>query len=264
MTQHSARRSLTLVLALSLLTSVGCATDGRVDDPSLEPTAVVPVVADPVRSSVQDCTSTRDASGLVCSTCESDEPGAAPECLAAQCFASDHCLRCTDPKGRVATDCRVDYDQSPGASWTVMPGDTWSMASCTFSWGIPNAAATTCYYPGPDTCVTTTEAEDWQCLSCRYPDGSGSGICGGELPDPQIGRPDDLPAPGTCVNELGADGLVQCTTCTHDDLSATRSCRYPHVVDCELPFDDFVWKCTLDDGSTVGLLNSTHGPQPAP
>jgi len=181
----------------------------------------------------------------------------------------DHCLRCTDPKGRVATDCRVDYAALSAASLTIMPGDadSWSLASCQFMWGIPNAAGTTCYYPGSDTCVTTDKGEDGACLSCRYPDGSASGICGapGSLPDPMIGRPDDLPAPGSCVNELGADGRVACTTCTHDDISATRSCHFPNVTDCELTFDDdSLMSCTLDDGSVVGVHNSTHGPRPGP
>jgi len=84
MIQYSAPRPLTLALAISLLASVGCATDRRADDPTRAPEAatpvpvvVAPVPADPPPSSVQACTSTRDATGLVCSSCEGDDPGAA-------------------------------------------------------------------------------------------------------------------------------------------------------------------------------------------
>jgi hypothetical protein len=173
----------------------------------------------------------------------------------------DHCLRCTDPKGRVASDCSIDYARAPGGSITSS-GDSFSFASCTFSWGTPKATGTTCYYPGADSCVIDEE-EDFHSLSCTYPDGSGSSMATDPdqpLLDPLIGRPDDLPAPGECITEV-VEGSV-CTTCAHDDLSAMRSCHFLGVSTCSVSIGGAcMGDCTLADGSRVQVCNSPRGPQ---
>ena len=206
--------------------------------------------------------------GLLCTRCD-DQPGA-PDCMAAQCGVDGTCLRCVDPTGRTATDCSVDYGQYYTASVGGPPNDAFSFGSCTFSWGVPSFAGTTCNFPGTNTCSLTTGAADWQCLSCSYRDGSGGGLCGDfsvePPPDVFADRPGDLPAPGRCVTELGPDGPA-CTTCTNEDLSATRSCREPSVVRCELLTGDASGcsaRCTLRDGSTILMCPSPGGPRARP
>jgi hypothetical protein len=216
------------------------------------------------------CQSEVADSGLLCSSCEGQL--GPPECLPAECGVFDRCMRCTDPKGRTGVDCSMDYEEvRTGGSLGIMPSNDrnldWNLAGCSFLWGFGNLGGTTCHYPGTTSCMVSGE-DDWQCLSCSYSDGSGSGICTGDgLPDPLANLPSDLPAPGNCVNKLGADGQVACTTCTHADGSATRSCHHPGVADCAFSFEDFldpvcIIHCTLDDGSPVCLRNSASGPEP--
>jgi hypothetical protein len=265
MKHDSAPRWLVAAFAISLGIGVGCGGDRPGADPNNE-SWVQP--ADPgAASQTFGCTSTIGPTGLVCSTCLDDAPGAAPECMAAECAVVDSCLRCTDPKGRVGVDCSVDPAQVPQGSLTIQPSAFYSPPICTFNWGAAAYSGTTCHYPGTNTCVVSGTPEDWQCLACSYPDGSGTSICGGDdLPDPLLGRAGDLPAPGTCVSETGEAGAIVCSTCTGDDLSATRSCRYPGIIDCDLtPFDDdgspCLGHCTREDGSTVRLCNSDRGPR---
>ena len=268
---------LTFSLLSAIVLAAGCATHDRaagitrqqedtIPDPGdPPPPRPAPAPAPPPLPTTPGCNSIVDASGLLCTTCNDN----AAECLPAQCSVVNHCLRCTDPEGRTGEDCSIDYDLAPAASFGIAPGDTSNMASCTFVWGLGNATGTTCHYPGTSSCVVSSK-DDWQCLTCSYPDGSGSGLCTGEdLPDPLAGLPDDLPAPGTCVNEVGADGQVVCTTCSRDDLSATRSCHYPGVASCST-FDPRDWavgclgRCRLEDGTIERLCNSPSGPKLVP
>jgi RNA polymerase sigma factor (sigma-70 family) len=208
------------------------------------------------------CQSTITEAGLVCTSCD-DRPGP-PDCMAAQCMIENRCLQCTDPTGRVATDCSVDYERFPSASFTSSPTGSFSMAACTFAWGTPGFSQDTCNFPGTSSCELTMSSPDWQCQQCSYPDGSGGGICStpDDAEDPFADRPADLPPPGGCITEPDTDGLALCTTCTHDDMSATRSCRYPAVTRCEFATDDPLCevRCTLPDGATMLLCPSPSGP----
>jgi len=176
---------------------------------------------------VSVCQSEISDAGLVCSTCD-NRPGES-ECLPAQCGVSDHCLRCVDPKGRVALDCSIDYEKVYTSGYSYgggLDGDSF-FSVCSYMSGVPKVSGTTCHYPGLKTCVESG-GEGWHCIECTYPDGSGSGSCtlvSEPLLDPLADRPAYLPAPGTCTVERGADGAVTCAACTHEDLSATRSCR---------------------------------------
>jgi hypothetical protein len=127
---------------------------------------------------------------------------------------------------------------------------------------VPKATGTTCYYPGAESCVVDEE-DGFHSLSCTYPDGSGSSIASDStqaLPDPLIGRPDDLPAPGACISEVTADSV--CTTCMHDDLSATRSCHFLGVLSCSVSAGGHcMGDCILADGGRAQVCNSDRGPQ---
>ena len=100
------------------------------------------------------------------------------------------------------------------------------------------------------------------------------GLCmdGSEpLPDPFADRPSDLPAPGHCVTELGPDGTARCATCTRADLSATRSCHYPGIVECAISDlgtttdeDGCVGRCTYEDGHQARMCESPRGVHPVP
>jgi hypothetical protein len=98
------------------------------------------------------------------------------------------------------------------------------------------------------------------CVDCTYPDGSGSGWCGATeyVPDIMAGRPSTLPGPNACVTETGYDG-VECSTCTRDDLSATKACRLAPAASCEVvESEDPVQKClacTLEDGGTATVCD---------
>jgi hypothetical protein len=190
--------------------------------------------------------------------------------MAAQCFVDNHCLRCTDPKGRIARDCSIDYGVFTGGGIGGPSNGEFNFASCSFEFGAPAASGTTCQYPGAETCEVTT-GDSGRCMQCTYPDGSGSGICGdatNPLYDPLIDRPDDFPATGICVNDLRADGQIECTTCMRDDLSVTRSCRYPGIVDCQLLFggEDPGCEalCTFQDGHKAKMCQSPRGLHPIP
>jgi hypothetical protein len=272
MVRHRAPLGLTAALIISLFTEAGCGAD-RVEDPSAPdvPGDHAAVLATPAPiPPARLCTSTIDADGLLCSVC-ADAPTAAPECLAARCTIDNHCLTCTDPKGRIGTDCSKDYNGYIGAAYGGSPNGEFSFATCTFTWGEPKITGTTCNYPGGDTCVVE-EYDEGSCMQCTYPDGSGAGVCGtGDNPlyDPLINRPDDLPGPGACISDLRPDGKVQCTTCVHGDLSATRSCRYPGIVDCDLsnPEDEAagcVGRCTFEDGHQERMCDSPRGLHPVP
>ncbi len=255
MIQNSVARGLTAALAITVVAGLGCGIARPGDEPPVD---------DP--SSPDGCRSSIESSGLLCSSCPGDGPGAAPECMAAQCSVSDRCLRCVDPKGRVGRDCSIDYEVLHTGSLTVSPGDSYNLAACSFMWGVASASGTTCHYPGTQSC---REDRGSHCLSCTYPDGSGSGICndGSEpLPDPMMGRPVDLPAPGSCISDLGKDGVVSCTTCTRDDLSVSRSCHYPGIIACQVESvddgeGDCLARCSVDGGADVRLCNSPRGPR---
>jgi hypothetical protein len=268
MMHDSSLRWLVAAVAISLGGSVGCGDDRPGVDPHGESWVQPAEPSAPSRASASGCSSTITPAGLVCSTCPDDAPGAAPECMAAECAVIDSCLQCTDPKGRVGIDCSIDPAQLQMGSWTTTPTGSYSPADCTFNWGAAAYSGTTCHYAGTNTCVVTGTPGDWQCLSCTYPDGSATSICGaGDLPDPMLGRPAALPAPGSCVSETDADGAIACSTCTGDDLSATRSCHYPGIIACDLTaiFDDddgaCTGLCTREDGSEVRLCNSDRGPR---
>jgi hypothetical protein len=283
MIQRSAFRRLTATFILSIVTSLGCSTDAS-EPPPADLTAEHPpmTISPPTASAIsalaeaadaRGCRSTINADGLVCSRCPGDAPGAAPECLAAACDVRDHCLRCVDPKGRVGRDCSVDYGVFETAGASGSSNAEFNFSICTFQWGVPLSSGTTCHYPGVNTCKVTDAGGDWHCLECSYADGSGSSVCADKsnpLYDPLIARPDDLPAPGFCVNDLDADGKVQCTTCMKNDLSATRSCHYPGIVECQFVFpeegDDGKCSelCTFEDGHQALMCDSPRGPQPRP
>lgn len=187
----------------------------------------------------EDCVSVYAGFGLVCTTCPGD---AEPECLVAWCAPMDACttdageeatlLQCMDPRGRTATDCSTEWS---GFSAGIGTGGGDFLHSCGVGYGYEAGTTSACHYPGLDTCVF----EDG-CVTCTYQDGSGSSMCGDDLPDIDdllAGHPDDLPEPGACVTETVQDGLVECSTCTREDLSATTSCRFAEstcdYTDCE-------------------------------
>lgn len=189
-----------------------------------------------------DCTSELVDDGLLCTTCPGDDE---PECLAASCHVINRCLQCTDPKGRIGTDCSIDYESLPTASTGIGGGDTFNV--CSGSWGFPGGASGICHYPGPDTCLFTDE-NGVRCIDCFYPDGSSSGVCLFDPNDPTpevlAGRPSGLPGPGECASEFGDDGELTCSTCTRDDLSATKVCRFAPAESCDVGVgDDPIEKC---------------------
>jgi hypothetical protein len=263
---HRTASSVLATLAIYLLTA-GCATPGDPTDPTTDPPGASSDRSDLSREREHGCTSKVNASGLVCTTC-GEGRRAQTECMAAQCNVSDHCMRCVDPKGRVARDCSIDFEKVRTGSFGGPPDNAFSFASCSFGFGAPAFSGTTCQYPGQDTCKLTDD-EGGHCLTCTYSDGSGSGICGDAgdpFPDPQADRPDDLPRPGTCITERGADGQISCTACTRRDRSATRSCHIPGVVSCDFFTEDQTGchRCTLVDGSQALLCGSGRGPHLVP
>ena len=144
MVRHRAPIGLTAAVFLSLVTGSGCgvdrADDPRPGDPPADRSALLGTPAD--ESPTGLCDSKLAADGLVCSRC-ADQPGAAPECLAAACTVQHHCLRCTDPKGRTAVDCSIDYEGAEKGGYGSS-GSTFSFASCWFTWGEPRTSGTTC------------------------------------------------------------------------------------------------------------------------
>jgi hypothetical protein len=177
------------------------------------------------------CESVVQEHGLLCSTCPGDG-SSPPECLVAACHVVDRCLECRDPKGRVGTDCSIDYEVLSTGSATVGSGATFNQ--CTGSWGFPGGGGATCHYPGTETC-TLSEGGGARCIDCRFPGGGATSLCmldpSYPTPDPMAGRPSWLPAPGTCVTETRGSGM-QCTTCTANDLRSTISCRFPRANQC--------------------------------
>lgn len=211
----------------------------------------------------KDCVSEVMGFGLLCTTCTAE--GLPPEttCSPAQCGVSNYCLACEDPRGNTGTDCSQNYEEMYSASSSIGGGDTFN--SCSVTWGIPSGAATTWHYPGLDTC-TVSSSEDWYSIECRFPDGSGVGSSGVRepnqpLPDLFAGRPENLPAPGACVDNTSADGAVSCTTCTRQDLSATTTCRHPAAEQCEPggggAENAFCVHCRQADGSSVTICDPT-------
>ncbi len=268
MIRPTASIRLTAGILTSLFAALGCGVD-RADDPRSGDVAVAALGTPAAVSSTGLCDSKIAADGLLCSRC-AGQPGAAPECLAASCTVENHCLRCTDPKGRTGVDCSIDYEGSQKGGYGSS-GSTVSFASCSFVWGEPRTSGSTCQYPGGNTCEMI-ETESGTCMECRYPEGGGGEVCGrafDPLYDPLINRPDDLPGPGACANDLSADGKVQCTTCVHADLSATRSCHYPGIIDCDLtnPADEAagcVGRCRFKDGHEARICDSPRGIYPVP
>jgi len=234
--RRAAGRDLLILLGgLALATAgTGCAADGA-GEQALEQGAPFDGDGD---SHEEECVSVYAGFGLVCTTCPGD---AEPECLVASCAPMDSCttdageeatlLQCMDPRGRIATDCSTAWSAF-SASIGLGGGDF--LHSCGVGYGYEAGTTSACHYPGYDTCVT----EDG-CITCTYQDGSSSGVCSDDLPELDIlaGRPDGLPEPGQCVTETVQDGLVECSTCTREDLSATISCRFAEstcdYTDCE-------------------------------
>ena len=197
-----------------------------------------------------DCTSTLDGFGQVCTTCGDSSP----ECLVGACSVRDRCMECTNPVGRVAVNCSIDYESLPIESWTAGGGGTFNV--CSASWGFPGGASGVCHYPGTESC-TITEDGDARCIDCTYPDGSGSGTClldpNEPLPDIMAGRPSTLPGPNACVTST-YEG-VECSTCTREDLGATMACRMAPAASCE-PIDgddplETCFVCQLEGGGTA-------------
>jgi hypothetical protein len=207
------------------------------------------------------CQSYLANSGLVCSSCK-DRPGAM-ECLPAECTLIDRCLRCADPKGRVAIDCSIDYPALFAQGRSAGFGTSTPMGSCSLISGVPRVSGMTCHYPGENSCVASQDG-DWHCLSCEYPDRSSSRTCmdaSTPLPDPLEIRPVNLPAPGTCTVERDTDGSVLCATCTREDLSATTSCQHAQLPRCSgevpaLPDPSCVVPCRRDQGSLEHMCSS--------
>ena len=200
------------------------------------------------------CTSAVDSFGLLCTTC-TEEGTSSTECLPAECQTVDGCLECTDPQDRTATDCSQDYEQIPMASISLV-GDG-AFNPCSMVWGHPDASATTCRYPGVDSCVVTESPDGERCLRCE----EGPVVCVSDpdepLPDPLAERPDDVPGPGACVHTEPSES-VSCTTCTREDMSATRTCRHAAEEPCDPdpadPGDDpSCVACTLSDGTVEPL-----------
>ena len=216
------------------------------------------------------CVSEIASSGLVCSTCE-DQPGP-PECLPAECTSiEDNCLRCVDPKGRVAVDCSGLRDSASYDNASLgMNNFNSYFGVCNFGWGPTAPFEMTCHYPGPQSCIAR-EYPDWHCLDCLYRDSTGGSLCmdGSEaLPDPMADRPHGLPAPGTCTTERASDGTVTCATCTRADLSATTACYYNEAMTCESDYwfisgDRTCMSCERLDGSPIAMCVSVSGIAPA-
>jgi hypothetical protein len=274
MIHHNAPRMgrPTAALIFALVAGSACSVERTDELPRSEPDGSALTTPTEIGSASQ-CRSHINDSGLLCSRCPGDAPGAAPECLAATCQVDHRRLVCTDPKGRVGVDSSVDYSKFVVDNYSASPNGTFNFATCTFLFGIPKSSGTTCFYPGANTCESS-EADGSHCLTCSYPNGGSLQICGADdnpLYDPLIERPDDLPAPGFCTNDLSADGQVECTTCMHDDLSATRSCHYPGIVECSISDlgtttdeDGCVGRCTYEDGHQARMCESPRGVHPVP
>lgn len=262
----------TAVLLFALVAGSACSVERTEQLPRSEPDGAALTTPTELGSASQ-CKSHIDDSGLLCSRCPGDAPGAAPECLAATCQVDHKKLVCTDPKGRIGVDSSIDYSKLEVDNYVDSPNGTFNFGNCTFLYGIPKTSGTTCFYPGANTCEVTENHDGTHCLTCSYPDGGSLQVCAAAsdpLYDPLMERPDDLPAPGFCSNALSADGQVECTTCTHDDLSATRSCHYPGIVACAISgigttkdADGCVGHCTYEDGHEVRMCPSPSGVYPA-
>jgi hypothetical protein len=207
MTQDRAPIRMIATLAFSLLAGLagfGCATDGVAENPSPEASPETVGAPDQLPDSTlaQACTSTIAPSGLVCTSCGRGSQRTR-ECLPAQCTVTERgCLRCTDPKDRVAVDCHTDLADGLAGVLGVGPDDVFSFASCTLNWGAPAISGTSCHFPVAESCVVN-EGEGIHSLSCTYRDGSSRTSTSDSsvpLADPLIGRPDDLPAPGACID----------------------------------------------------------------
>ena len=206
----------------------------------------------------KDCVSEVQDVGLLCTTCSQDGKSETT-CSPAECDVRNGCLECADPRGNTGTDCSLDYESMNILGYGF--GDSDSFSSCITHWGAPSGSTTSCHYPGIDSCtITEFPHAQARCIDCRHPNGSSNSTCvfdNDPLPEPLAGRPDDLPAPGTCVDQTSADGAVTCTTCTRQDLSATTTCRHPAAESCETFNIDWTLciRCTHGDGTSVTFCN---------
>lgn len=193
---------------------------------------------------------------FMCTVC--DGGGAwETECVAAQCSTDGNgCYTCVDENGRTESGCSENLD-----CWGYGDSATGahSFTACTTSVCPDGTATRTCHYPGPETC-NYTEIRGSRCLSCGYPDGSGTYTCLSDpndpMPDPLFDRPADLPAPGTCVTEASPGGFWSCTTCTEADGYASSNCSYGAASSCtaeRLDDDRTCSRCTYPDGSVSSL-----------
>lgn len=207
------------------------------------------------------CVSVVTEFGLLCTSCPGD---AEPECLVADCQpTTPHCLECTDPRGRAALDCSIDYGAFDGAGWGISSSDTFS--SCYVSWGYPNGTTGTCRHPGPETCTYSEINDDMFCVDCLFEEGPGGGLCGfigdSPVPDPLDGRPSILPPPGECITETDSSGAPLCSTCTREDLTARKSCRLPPAESCEPVAGDAALEiclsCSLVGGGTASICDDS-------
>jgi hypothetical protein len=196
----------------------------------------------------QDCDSEILEYGTLCSTCTDGTY----ECLRAYCYpvgdSTGDCLECIDPRGRSALDCRLSYD-----GYNQGFGRSDAFSSCITTYGDERGSQSACHYPGPDTCLFQEP-----CIDCALPTQFGEIFaCYQDYevpPDPLCTRPEDLPAPGVCVEQMSPDGLVACTTCTRRDLSATTVCDHPPAESCESQ-DDGCMRCTHADGSSATICD---------
>lgn len=200
-----------------------------------------------------ECFSYVDAWRFICTICDGTWEA---ECEAARCSTDGAgCYTCATADGHTISGCSDNLDCW---SYSASATGTYSFTACETTVCPDGTATKTCHYPGPDTC-TYSEEGDARCLSCTYPDGSGTGTClfdpNEPMPDPLFDRPADLPAPGRCVTDASPGGFWSCTTCTDAAGYARSTCTYGASSSCtaESQGSNVCSNCTYPDGSDTSL-----------
>ena len=199
-----------------------------------------------------DCTSTLDrVSAMVCTTCGDS----LPECLIGACSVRDRCMECTDPLGRVAVNCSIDYESLPIESWTVRRGR--HLQRVQRELGLPGRRQRRLSLPGDRVvhdhrgrrrALHRLHLSGW----LRHP----APACSTRTNRSRTSwRGDRAPCRGrTHASRQPYEG-VECSTCTREDLGATMACRMAQAASCE-PFDgddplETCFACQLEGGGTA-------------
>ena len=207
------------------------------------------VCEEPPEQPDEECITWPMMNRMFCTLCGGEDKGV--YCQPAQCVNdAAGCLTCSDADGHSYTTCGPEGDACFGEGLSGFGNRGTCMKT-------DRTTSVTTRWPGTDTCETFT-VNGARCIECVYqgPEVSGSEFClidpDAELPDPLAGRPDGLPAPGTCVTETSPGGFWSCTTCVREDGEAKQTCDYAPSDTCTAyPMPNGLWcsRCTYPDGT---------------